>query len=50
MSSTHSYDRESFLNEFFPAADERAEVEARAQQLVNESRADRLADGVAGSA
>lgn len=27
MSTTHSYDRESFLDEFFPEAGERAEVE-----------------------
>jgi hypothetical protein len=33
MGSTHSYDRESFLDEFFPDPDERAEVEAGARQL-----------------
>jgi DNA-binding XRE family transcriptional regulator len=44
MSTTHSYDRESFLGEFFPDSGERAEVEAGAQQLVNESRAHRLAE------
>jgi len=27
MSSTHSYDREDFLSEFFPDAADRAEVE-----------------------
>lgn len=44
MSTTHSYDRESFLDEFFPEADERAQVEAGAQRLVNQSRAHRLAE------
>lgn len=44
MSTTHSYDRESFLDEFFPEADERALVEAGAQRLVNQSRAHRLAE------
>lgn len=44
MSTTHSYDRESFLDEFFPDSDERAEVEAGAQRLVNQSRAHRLAE------
>jgi hypothetical protein len=44
MSTTHSYDRESFLDEFFPEAGERAQVEAGAQQLVNQSRAHRLAE------
>jgi hypothetical protein len=44
MSSTHSYDREGFLSEFFPDADDRAEVEAGAQVLINVSRAHRLAE------
>lgn len=44
MSNTHSYDREGFLSEFFPDADDRAEVEAGAEALVNLSRAYRLAD------
>lgn len=44
MSTTHSYDRESFLGEFFPDPGERAEVESGARQLVNESRAHRLAE------
>jgi DNA-binding XRE family transcriptional regulator len=44
MSSTHSYDREGFLSEFFPDADDRAEVEAGAQALINVSRAHRLAE------
>jgi DNA-binding XRE family transcriptional regulator len=44
MSSSHSYDRESFFEEFSPDSDERAEVEAGARQLVNQSRAHRLAD------
>jgi DNA-binding XRE family transcriptional regulator len=44
MSTTHSYDRDSFLDEFFPEADERSQVEAGAQQLVNQSRAHRLAE------
>lgn len=42
--STHSYDREEFLSEFFPDAHEQAEVETGAQNLVNLSRAHRLAD------
>ena len=37
MNSTHSYDREGFLDEFFPDPDERADVEAGARQLVNRS-------------
>ena len=44
MGTTRSYDRESFLDEFFPEADERAEVVADAQRLVNQSRAHRLAE------
>jgi DNA-binding XRE family transcriptional regulator len=44
MSTTHSYDRESFLGEFFPDSSERAEVEAGARQMVNENRAHRLAE------
>ncbi|WP_214104954.1 XRE family transcriptional regulator [Acrocarpospora catenulata] len=44
MSSTHGYDRESFLSEFFPDADDRLEVEAGAQALVSVSRAHRLAE------
>jgi DNA-binding XRE family transcriptional regulator len=44
MSTTHSYDRERFLDEFFPEAGERAQVEVGAQQLVNQSRAHRLAE------
>ncbi len=44
MSSTHGYDREGFLSEFFPDADERADVEAGAQGLINISRAHRLAE------
>jgi DNA-binding XRE family transcriptional regulator len=44
MSTTHSYDRESLLDELFPEAGERAQVEAGAQQLVNQSRAHRLAE------
>ncbi len=44
MSTTHSYDREGFLEEFFPDSSERAEVEAGARRLVNESRAHRLAE------
>lgn len=44
MSSTHGYDRDGFLAEFFPEADERAEVEAGARALVNVSRAHRLAE------
>ncbi|MFE6923205.1 helix-turn-helix domain-containing protein [Nocardia sp. NPDC057663] len=44
MSSTHSYDRESFLSEFFPDAGDREEVEAGAQRMVELSRATRLAE------
>ena len=44
MSSTHSYDREGFLTEFFPDEADRAEVEAGAQTLVNINRAHRLAE------
>ncbi len=44
MSGTHGYSRDGFLDEFFPDADDRAEVEAGARQLVNESRAHRLAE------
>ena len=42
--STHGYDREGFLTEFFPDAADRAEVETGAQALVNVSRAHRLAE------
>lgn len=42
--STHSYDRESFLAEFFPDESERAEVEAGAARMIALSRATRLAD------
>jgi DNA-binding XRE family transcriptional regulator len=44
MSSTRSYDREGFLSEFFPDENDRARVEAGAQDLVNVSRAHRLAE------
>jgi DNA-binding XRE family transcriptional regulator len=44
MSSTHSYDRESFLSEFYPDATDRAEVEEGAQTLINVNRAHRLAE------
>ena len=44
MSSTSSYDRESFLTEFFPDQADRAEVEAGAEHLINVSRATRLAE------
>lgn len=44
MSSTHSYDRESFLSEFYPDAADRAEVETGAQALINVNRAHRLAE------
>ena len=43
MSSTHAYDREGFLAEFFPDAADRAAVEAGAKALINISRAHRLA-------
>ncbi|MFD6391429.1 XRE family transcriptional regulator [Nocardia sp. NPDC060259] len=44
MSSTHSYDRNGFLEEFFPDDTERAEVESGAEHLVAVSRAMRLAE------
>jgi DNA-binding XRE family transcriptional regulator len=44
MSSTHGYDRDGFLAEFFPDAEDRDEVEAGAQALINVSRAHRLAE------
>ena len=44
MSSTHSYDPEGFLSEFFPEAGDRADVEAGAQALINVNRAHRLAE------
>jgi len=44
MSSTHSYDREGFLSEFFPDGEDRAEVESGARELVGLSRAYRLAE------
>jgi DNA-binding XRE family transcriptional regulator len=44
MNSTHGYDREGFLSEFFPDGADRAEVEAGAQALVNVNRAHRLAE------
>jgi len=44
MNSTHGYDREGFLSEFFPDVADRAEVEAGAQALVNINRAHRLAE------
>jgi DNA-binding XRE family transcriptional regulator len=44
MNSTHSYDRESFLSEFFPDSADRAKVEVGAEALINISRAHRLAE------
>ncbi len=44
MSSTQGYDRDEFLAEFFPNEDDRAEVTAGAEQLVNANRAHRLAE------
>jgi DNA-binding XRE family transcriptional regulator len=44
MSSTHSYDRDGFLTEFFPEPEEREEVEAGAEHLINISRATRLVE------
>lgn len=44
MSSTHGYDRDSFLAEFFPDDADRAEVEDGAQTLITVSRAHRLAE------
>jgi DNA-binding XRE family transcriptional regulator len=44
MSSTHSYDRDGFLNEFFPDQEDRAAVEAGAEHLINISRATRLVE------
>ncbi|WP_280398274.1 hypothetical protein [Nocardia carnea] len=42
--STHSYDKESFLAEFFPDGKERAEIEDGAQHMVALSRATRLSE------
>ncbi|CCF61597.1 XRE family transcriptional regulator [Nocardia cyriacigeorgica] len=44
MSSTHGYDRDSFLSEFFPEDSERTEVENGARHMVELSRATRLAE------
>src|SRR5262245_8641843 len=44
MSSTHGYDSEGFLTEFFPEVVDRVEVEAGARALINVSRAHRLAE------
>lgn len=44
MNSMHGYDRDSFLNEFFPDADDRREVEEGADHLVATNRAHRLAE------
>ncbi len=44
MSGTHSYDRESFLSEFFPDDADRSEVELGAHHMVEVSRATRLAE------
>jgi DNA-binding XRE family transcriptional regulator len=44
MSSTHGYDREGFLAEFFPDDTDRAEAEAGAQALISINRAHRLAE------
>jgi DNA-binding XRE family transcriptional regulator len=44
MSTTHGYDREGFLSEFFPDPADRAEVEAGAEQLVHANRAHRLVE------
>jgi DNA-binding XRE family transcriptional regulator len=44
MGGTHSYDRESFLSEFYPDAGDRAEVEQGTQNLINVNRAYRLAE------
>jgi DNA-binding XRE family transcriptional regulator len=44
MSTTHGYDKDGFLGEFFPDPADRREVEAGAEQLVASSRAHRLAE------
>jgi DNA-binding XRE family transcriptional regulator len=44
MSSTHGYDRDSFLAEFYPDGADRSEVEAGAEHLIDVSRATRLAE------
>jgi DNA-binding XRE family transcriptional regulator len=44
MSSTHGYDRDSFLDEFYPDHIDRAKVEAGADHLIDVSRAHRLAE------
>jgi prevent-host-death family protein len=44
VNGTYGYDRESFLNEFFPDPADRQEVEADAERLVATNRAYRLAE------
>lgn len=40
--STHSYDKESFLAEFFPTESDQIEIEGGAQHMIALSRATRL--------
>ncbi len=42
--STHSYDKTSFLAEFFPDENDRVEVEEGARRMVALSRATRLTE------
>jgi DNA-binding XRE family transcriptional regulator len=44
MSSTHGYDRDTFLEEFFPDQADRREVETGADRLIATNRAYRLAE------
>jgi DNA-binding XRE family transcriptional regulator len=44
MTSTHGYDRDSYLAEFFPDATDRPEVETGADALININRAHRLTE------
>jgi hypothetical protein len=44
MSGTDGYDREAFLNEFFPDPADRQEVEQGADRLAAANRAYRLAE------
>ena len=44
MDGTHCYTRDSFLEEFFPDADDRREVEAGTDRMIATNRAYRLAE------
>ena len=44
MTTSHGYNRDSFLEEFFPDPDDKREVEAGADRLIATNRAYRLAE------